>query len=162
MKQPNPKTGDRGIVKEEEVCVCFNLRKAARVVTQLYDEVMRPTGYRGTQITLLGVVSKFQPITVKRLAAFIDTEPTTLLRNLRLLEKNDLIEMNEHETDRRARTVTITDKGAKVLSKAYPLWKKTQDRIAAKVGRGRLNKVLEDLQNTMELIRKDHKSGGLV
>lgn len=151
----NQKLPGKEVVKEEEVCICFNLRKAARVITQIYDDVMRPIGYRGTQITLLGVVSKFQPITVKKLAGFIDTEPTTLLRNLRLLEKNKLVVMKHDEKDHRAQVVTISEKGEKLLLKAYPLWKKTQDRIAEKVGRDHLNHILLDLQSALEVIQKD-------
>lgn len=142
----------KDIVNEDEACVCFNLRKAARVVTHIYDEVMRPLGYRGTQITLMGVISRYQPIAVKNLAGMIDTDPTTLLRNLRLLEKNKLIEMNQDQNDGRVQVVTLSKKGADVLRQAYPIWKKTQDLIAAKVGRNRLNKILRDLQEALEAI----------
>jgi len=143
-----------GIVKEEEVCVCFNLRKAARIVTQVYDEVMRPVGYRATQVTLLGVVSKYQPMTVKRLSEFMETDPTTLLRNLRLLERDKLLTLTTGDEDRRERYVNISRKGTQILLKAYPLWKKTQDRIAELVGRDRLSHLLDDLGVTLEMIRK--------
>jgi hypothetical protein len=35
-------------------CACFNLRKASRTVTQLYDEILQPSGLLATQFTLLG------------------------------------------------------------------------------------------------------------
>ena len=35
------------------VCVCMQLRKAGRVVTQSYDRCLRPVGIRGTQFALL-------------------------------------------------------------------------------------------------------------
>ena len=35
------------------VCVCMQLRKAGRVVTQTYDRCLRPVGIRGTQFALL-------------------------------------------------------------------------------------------------------------
>ena len=34
------------------VCVCMQLRKAGRVVTQIYDRCLRPVGIRGTQFAL--------------------------------------------------------------------------------------------------------------
>ena len=34
-------------------CGSFNLRKATRVVTQLYDDILQPTGLRSTQVVLL-------------------------------------------------------------------------------------------------------------
>jgi hypothetical protein len=44
------------IIKCQQVarqCACFNLRKAARAVTQLHDEGLRETEIRVTQLTLL-------------------------------------------------------------------------------------------------------------
>ena len=34
-------------------CACFKVRKAARAVTKLYEEVLRPIGLRATQFSLL-------------------------------------------------------------------------------------------------------------
>ena len=44
-------------IKSVRTCACFNLRKAARAVTQLYDEVLAPSGLRGTQFSVLAVIS---------------------------------------------------------------------------------------------------------
>jgi len=142
------------MIDEEEVCVCFNLRKAARVITQIYDDVMRPLGYRATQMTLLGVISRHEAMTVKVLAGFIDSDPTTLLRNLRLLEKDGLVHFQAGE-DRRERKVSLTEKGLQVLGRAYPLWKKTQTRITDLVGKGRLNQLLKDLSVALERMRRE-------
>jgi hypothetical protein len=55
---------------EGQACACFNLRKAARAVTQLYDEAMRPTGLRANQVSLLGVTQALQPVTVSKASEF--------------------------------------------------------------------------------------------
>jgi hypothetical protein len=34
-------------------CACANLRRVVRMVTQLYDDALRPTGLRAIQFTLL-------------------------------------------------------------------------------------------------------------
>jgi len=150
MAAEKQKTG-KPVIKEDEVCVCFNLRKAARVITQIYDDVMRPIGYRATQVTLLGVIVNYSPITVKQLANVIDTDPTTLLRNLRVLEKEKLLSLDPGE-DKRSRIVALTDKGRSVLATAYPLWKATQDKIAARVGRENLNQLLGNLNIALNSI----------
>src|SRR5689334_4082927 len=41
----------------EATCACSNVRKAARAVTQLYDDVLQPIGLRSTQFTLLIAVA---------------------------------------------------------------------------------------------------------
>ena len=34
-------------------CMCASLRRAARALTQLYDDALRPLGLRATQFTVL-------------------------------------------------------------------------------------------------------------
>ncbi len=140
-------------IEEGEVCICFYLRKVARIITHIYDEKMRPLGYRATQINLLGVINQQQPVTVKALAGSTDADPTTLIRNLRVLERKDLVHLAPGE-DRRERLVTITAKGQKVLAKVYPVWKAVQDQIAAQVGRERLHQLLGDLGLALEKVQK--------
>jgi hypothetical protein len=43
------------LAQESSACVAFNIRKAARAVTQLSDERMRPFGLRSTQLPILGM-----------------------------------------------------------------------------------------------------------
>ena len=52
----------------EATCACANVRKAARAVTQLFDEVLQPTGLRSTQFTLLVAVARLGEAPVTRLA----------------------------------------------------------------------------------------------
>ena len=40
-----------------KVCACFNLRKASRVVTQLFNKALQPSGLRSTQFVLLALRS---------------------------------------------------------------------------------------------------------
>ncbi|MCB9800362.1 MAG: winged helix-turn-helix transcriptional regulator [Candidatus Omnitrophica bacterium] len=140
-------------IQEKEVCVCFSLRKAARVITQIYDEVVRPLGYKATQITLLGVVNQNQPVTVTGLAALTDTDRTTLTRNLKLLERDQLIRITRGQ-DRRQRSVVLTENGRQLLAKAYPLWRETQKRIIHIVGEKDLYDLLLKVNHTLEKIKE--------
>src|SRR4051812_38930012 len=88
-------------------CTCFNLRKAARAVTQLYDEVMRPTGLRATQFSLLSVVWIAGRISITALAEAAVMDRTTLKRNLELLERAGLVRIQPGE-DARVREVSLT------------------------------------------------------
>jgi DNA-binding MarR family transcriptional regulator len=120
---------------EVSACVCFNLRKAARAMTQLYDGVLRPSGLRVTQFSVLAVLARSGPLTQSRLARATVTDRTTLTRNLRLLEARGLIRIDQG-ADRREREVGLTEAGRKALAKAYPLWKEAQSRVARHVERG--------------------------
>ena len=41
------------LTRDGHCCACFNLRKATRAVTQYFDEKMRETGLRATQLGIL-------------------------------------------------------------------------------------------------------------
>ena len=130
----NPLEGlDPGNIAECSECTCFNLRKAARVVTLFYEDSMRPTGLRGTQFALLVHTYAMGPIALSKLADAMATDRTTLSRNLELLEKNGLVRVEDGD-DRRTRIVSITDDGRKRLSEAFPYWKKAQDGIKKMMG----------------------------
>jgi DNA-binding MarR family transcriptional regulator len=130
-------------------CTGFNLRKATRAVSQLYDEMLRPAGIRGTQYSLLVAVQMSGPITVTQLAENAIMDRTTLTRNLEVLEKQGLVHVTSGE-DRRTRIVTITEDGRAVLLKAYPLWEQAQSRIREAMSQERLQTLMGGLSALVE------------
>ena len=141
LVQPGP--------REARDCVCYNLRKAARAVTQLYDEMLRPTGIRGTQYTLLAALRNLGSASISELAERTVTDRTTLTRNLRLLEERGLIRIEPGE-DRRVREARLTDAGREALAEAYPYWRRAQDRMAESLTVTRMRRLLSDLSETVE------------
>ncbi len=117
-------------------CACFNLRKTARAVTQLYDEALRPAGLRCTQFSLLVATTMLEPVTMTHLAEIVVMDRTTLARNLVPLEKKAWLIIAQGD-DQRTRIVTLTKRGKEVLSRAIPLWEKAQARIVKGMGQDR-------------------------
>ena len=138
--------------EEVPICACFNIRKAARAISQLYDDVLRPSGLRVTQFSILAVTRRLGPVTVTRLAEVTVTDRTTLTRNLKLLAQQKLIRITLGK-DRREREVTLTDRGHLALAQAFPLWKDVQKQVAQKLGRERFQRLLSDLGATVGLAR---------
>jgi DNA-binding MarR family transcriptional regulator len=140
------------LAQEGSSCVSFNIRKAARAVTQLYDERMRPFGLRSTQLPILGKTLILEPVTVTRLAEATMTDRTTLTRNLRLLERQGLIQVDKGN-DRRERAVRLTDRGRDVLAHVYPIWQEVQAEVATRFGSERLARLLSELSALVEVAR---------
>jgi DNA-binding MarR family transcriptional regulator len=140
------------LAQEGASCVCFNIRKAARAVTQLYDERMRPFGLRSTQLPILGKTLILEPVTVTRLAEATVTDRTTLTRNLRLLEQQGLIRVDLGQ-DRREREVRLTDRGREVLAQVYPIWQEVQAEVATRFGSARLAQLLAELAALVEVAK---------
>jgi DNA-binding MarR family transcriptional regulator len=136
-----------------KACVCSNLRKASRLITQTYDEFLRPAGLRGTQFALLMSVKGFGSTTVKTLAGWTIMDRTTVARNLKLLEKKGHI-MIKPGKDLRERVVTITHEGSDTLIAALPLWEKAQDHIDEIFGKQRTRHVVAELSNMVSTMRK--------
>jgi DNA-binding MarR family transcriptional regulator len=134
-------------------CACFKVRKAARAVTKLYEEVLRPIGLRATQFSLLMAARVIGPVTVVKLAQITVMDRTTLTRNLQILEKRRLIEIKPGK-DRREREVTLTASGMEVLAKAVPLWEQAQDRVRQGLGEERMRNLMNDLSEMISLLRE--------
>ncbi len=127
-----------------ENCTCFNLRKAARAVTQMYDEAFRPMGLRATQVSLLAILSGQEPATMTQLAKRLGMDRTTLTRNLKPLIAEGLVAAAAGE-DKRERTVQLTALGQDRLLEARPIWRGLQHRLVAAMGRERWAGLLGDL-----------------
>jgi DNA-binding MarR family transcriptional regulator len=108
-------------------CACGSLRRAARVVTRLYDDALKPTGLRATQFGLLSNLMALGSSTLTQLADAMAVDHTTLTRNLDVLEARGLVVTEEGE-DRRERQLRLSEKGIAALSEAYPLWQAAQAR----------------------------------
>ena len=116
-----------------ESCVCHRTRMAARSVTRLYDDTLRPVGLRATQLAVLVAVGGDDVVSITALAKFMGMDRSTLTRNLAPLGREGLIRVGI-EGWRRSRTVEITKQGRSRLREALPLWEKAQETLRQKLG----------------------------
>jgi DNA-binding MarR family transcriptional regulator len=130
-------------------CACFNIRKATRAVTQFYDDLLRSSGLRTTQFTLLLLLRGHGPMSINGLADAAGTDRTTLTRNLAVLGERKLVRIRPGE-DARVRVVELTEAGGEAVSVAFPLWQRAQALIAKRVGQDRLARLLSDLGAAVE------------
>ena len=134
----------------DATCACSNVRKAARVVTQLFDEVLQPTGLRSTQFTLLVAVARLREAPVTQLSRALVMDRTTLARNLKPLESLGLLTV-EAGTDRRKHLAKLTEDGRQALASALPYWEQAQHRVVTRLGQERWHALRSSLQATMTL-----------
>jgi DNA-binding MarR family transcriptional regulator len=111
-------------------CVCGNLRMAARAVSSVYDRHLADAGVQSSQMAVLWAVSSADGITVKQLAGRMAMHETTLIRNLRILEREGWVALKVGADDRRQRIPSLTRSGRAVFGKALLGWKKAQAEIA--------------------------------
>jgi len=114
-------------------CVCNTLRMASRAVTQLYDDVLRPSGLRVTQFNILAMIARMGEANLKQLEDTLAIDQTTLTRSLNLLERDRVIERVPHP-DGRIKAMRLTSKGRRALETAWPLWARAQDKVLRELG----------------------------
>ncbi len=114
-------------------CVCNTLRMVSRAVTQLYDDVLRPSGLRVTQFSILTIIAHRGEANLKQLEATLAVDQTTLTRSLNLLERDRVIERVPHP-DGRIKAMRLTSKGRRALETARPLWARVQDTVLRELG----------------------------
>lgn len=110
-------------------CACANLRRAARLVTQLYSHEMGAAIEPG-QFSLLSALSLHPELGQARLAHALGLDKTTMSRNLRVMEKNRWIAPAPTEDSRESR-YRLTPAGQKLLSATRPAWLRAQARLRA-------------------------------
>ena len=138
------------LTEDTDWCLCGNLRKAARVITQLYDYAYRKDGLRATQVSVLVALHAAGPVRMNQLAHATATDRTTLTRTLSLLKKRGYVAM-EHGTDRREHRVQLTPRGAETLTQILPTWKRAQESMIKSLGRARVERFLNDLKEVVRV-----------
>jgi DNA-binding MarR family transcriptional regulator len=115
-------------------CLCHNLRKTSRQLTQYYDEALRPAGLRITQFTLMAAVEEMREVAFIPLADFLGLDRTTLARNVEILVRDGLVYVEVGVHDRRLQVVRLTELGTSRLQAARPLWEGAQRTALHRIG----------------------------
>jgi DNA-binding MarR family transcriptional regulator len=134
-------------------CACANIRRAARAVTQLYDQELRGTGLGVTQFTLLQALSRTGELSQGRLGDGLSMDSTTLTRTLANLRREGWIAVRTG-ADRRERLVSLTVSGRRQLKLSYPQWERAQQRLRKILGDQRWEELGELTHRVVRSARK--------
>jgi DNA-binding MarR family transcriptional regulator len=127
---------------QQPVCLCTNLRRTTRAISNIYDAALVPTGIKITQFSLLRAVERNEPIAISELAEDMALDRTTLARNLALLERDRLLVLCAGE-DRRVTEVRLTQAGRKAIKTAIPIWSNTQQEVSRLLAPGRIEQLYD-------------------
>jgi DNA-binding MarR family transcriptional regulator len=133
-------------------CACFDLRKATRAVSRLYDDCLRPLGLNITQYSLLRVIETEPQISVSTLGRYMVMDRTSVTRALAPLERDRLIR-SRVGSDKRKRIVSLTKKGTKLIADAKPRWDEAQKIFLDLIGDQRWTVMRGLLKDTARVVR---------
>ncbi len=126
-------------------CACGRLRRASRALTQLYDDLMAPSGLRVTQFSLLRTLQRGGTTTLSDLAGTQLLDRTALSRTLDPLAGRGLVAIAPGR-DARTRVVSLTAAGTQAIRGAERHWRRAQLQVAHKLGPAKLDALIATLR----------------
>jgi DNA-binding MarR family transcriptional regulator len=114
-------------------CIAVRLRLLNRVITNYYDDALRPLGLKVSQLNILIVTAKLGLARPAQVCAILQLDTSTLSRNVKPLEAQGWLEVVPEE-DARAQPFRLTAKGKRLIEKAVPAWEEAQRRATELLG----------------------------
>ena len=126
-------------------CVCFNLRRAARLVTQRYERALKKCGVKATQFSVLVTARNNDSIPLTKMARLLGMDRTSLTRTLNIMIEKGLVTVKTGD-DKRGRQISITPTGIKVLEDAVVIWRNVQTEVVENLGQEKWASLLSGLR----------------
>jgi DNA-binding MarR family transcriptional regulator len=136
-----------------ENCVCFNIRRASRALSQFMAAELGHHGLMPTQTPILGILSAIPDASMAEISEGLGMDRTTLLRNLRPLERDGLVEATGKGRGGRV-SLRLTPKGEAALGKLLPDWREAQRKVLDTLGAARWAEILVDLDRAAHALKK--------
>jgi DNA-binding MarR family transcriptional regulator len=108
-----------------KTCIAGRLRLINRVVTNIYDDALRPFGLKISQGNILIVTGKLGVASPSQVCEFLQLDMSTLSRNVELMRKNGWLEIVPGD-DARSHRFRLSAEGKRLIDKAIPAWEKAQ------------------------------------
>ena len=116
-----------------KTCIAGRLRLLNRVVTNIYDDALRPLGLKISQGNILILTGKMGVASPVQVCEYLQLDISTLSRNVELMRKNGWLEEVPGE-DARSHPFRLTAEGKRLIEKAIPAWEKAQAEANALLG----------------------------
>ena len=114
-------------------CMAVRLRLLNRVVTNLYDDALRPLGLKVSQLNILIVTSRLGLARPAQVCERLQLDASTLSRNVKPLRGHGWLEVVPEE-DARSQPFRLTAQGKRLIEKAIPAWEKAQQQANELLG----------------------------
>ena len=116
-----------------KTCIAVRLRLLNRVVTNVYDDALRPLGLKASQLNLLIVTAWLGLARPAQVCEILQLDVSTLSRNVKPLQAHGWLEVVSEE-DARAQPFRLTPQGKRLIEKAVPAWEEAQRQATELLG----------------------------
>ena len=116
-----------------KTCIAVRLRLLNRVVTNFYDDALRPLGLKVSQLNILVVTAKLGLAQPAKVCDILHLDTSTLSRNVERMRAKGWLEVVPGE-DARTQPFRLTARGRKLLERAVPAWEQAQRQAEELLG----------------------------
>jgi DNA-binding MarR family transcriptional regulator len=120
--------------KLNDSCNCFAVRKAARLITKLYEDHLKRVALTSSQFSLLSHLDDAGQASLRELSDALAMERTSVVRALQALERDGLTMQTPDRQDARRHVVSLTAAGRERLQMAIPFWQAAQAEFERRYG----------------------------
>ena len=114
-------------------CIAGRLRLLNRVVTNLYDEALRPLGVKLSQGNILAITAKLGVARPAEVCDILELDTSTLSRAVDRMVSNGWLEILPDD-DGRSHPFRLSDQGKHLMENAIPAWEKAQSEAKKLIG----------------------------
>ncbi|MEH6593437.1 MAG: MarR family transcriptional regulator [Halioglobus sp.] len=138
--------------EKSDICLAHTLRRADRVVTQLYNEYLAPLDIRATQFSVLKALHVTGSTTASQIQEILVMEQTTVSRALKPLIRDGYILVSEG-ANKREKALSLTLEGEALYQQALGPWKEAQKKLRKLIGKDQDQLLIELSQKIVEIKR---------
>ena len=139
-------------IKTHEICLAHSLRRADRVVSQLYNQYFASLGIRVTQFSVLRALHLMGSTTAVQIQDALVMDQTTVSRALTPLIRDGYITSAEGAT-KREKALSLTPEGKALYTQALGPWDEAQKMLREKLGQGK-DEILMDLSRQIVTLKE--------
>src|SRR5262245_19012913 len=114
-------------------CIAVRLRLLNRVVTNLYDDALRPLGLKVSQLNILVAAGKLGLARPAQVCGLLQLDTSTLSRNVERMRAKGWLEVVPGD-DARTQPFRLTAQGKRLLDRAVPAWEEAQQKAGELLG----------------------------
>ena len=116
-------------------CIAVRLRMLNRIITNIYDNALRPLDLKISQMNILVAAAKMGTARPLDVCAYLHLDVSTLSRNVERMNARGWLEVVPDE-DGRSQPFQLTPQGRKLLQKAAAAWNAAQQQVKELLGDG--------------------------
>ena len=145
----------RGMIdKVAGECVAVRLRMLNRVITNIYDNALRPLDLKVSQMNILVAAAKMGTARPLKVCEYLHLDVSTLSRNVERMRARGWLEVVPDE-DGRSQPFRLTPRGRKLLEEAVPAWGEAQEQVKRVLG----DEFVQQLNQAMTRVGKAALAG---